>query len=441
MKRVGINLESIKSIFKNKFARNVAVIAGGTAFAQLINMIFSPVITRLYTPEEYGVLTVYVAVLGILATVGSLKYEWAITIADDEEMSFNVLMLSIFILVFFVVTLTLALLIGGDKLLIILKAEGLADYIYYLPLGMLLIGLYNILRQWAFKERNFRAISKTKLSQTITQNLTKIVFGLLSVGPIGLILGNIFGQSAGITTLSIPILKKRNMYQQNVSLKKMSYCAKRYIKFPIYSASSQLFNAAGIQLPTIFMTTLYGGEMVGYYGLTSSIINIPMILIGNSIGDVFYSEAANVGRKDPKMLKILSMKLFRRLFLIGLVPLFVLIIWGPFLFSFVFGQSWYNSGIYAQIMSFLVFARLIFTPISRIYSVFERQKEAFLLDLGRVLLVLIVFYLSGAMNLNSYITVFLYSISMILIYLLTYIIAQKIIDREIILNEDRKSNI
>lgn len=87
-------------LFKSKFAKNIALVAGGTAFAQLIGVVFSPIITRIYLPEEYGVLTVYASVLAIISISASLDYQLAIPIADDDEKAINLLALSTIVLTF-----------------------------------------------------------------------------------------------------------------------------------------------------------------------------------------------------------------------------------------------------------------------------------------------------------------------------------------------------
>lgn len=424
-------LKIINRFINSNFTKSVMLIAGGTAAAQIINIIMTPIVARLYLPEEFGVLSLYVALLGIISTIASLRYEWSIPVAEDDEEAVNMVGVSVFVLALFTILTGIILFVTGKSIMVYFNAEDLWDYSYMIPLGLFVIGLYNIIMQWALREKNFKGISKTKFSQAFFQNILKVVLGLVKFGSVGLILGNIVGQSAGISTLAISSSRGDKKLLLKINIKKMLQGAKRYIKFPIFSASSQFFNSAGIQLPVILMTTLYGSEMVGFYGLTSSIINIPMVLIGNSVGDVFYGEAASIGRKDPERLKSLSAKLFKKLFLLGLVPLISLLLFGPILFSFVFGSDWKQSGIYAQILSVLVFARLVFTPISRLYTVFERQKEAFLLDLFRVVLVVAVFGVAWIFEISSYISVGMYSISMTFVYLLTYLIAQRILNEEI----------
>ncbi|MDK2840440.1 MAG: hypothetical protein PWQ83_2032 [Thermosipho sp. (in: thermotogales)] len=424
-------MKKIKQLLKNNFIKSIILISGGTAFAQVINALFSPIITRIYSPEQYGVLTVYTSILGLLVIIGSLKYEMSIPIAKSDEVAINSLALSIIVLIVFSLFTSLFLFFFSDWFLGIFNANSLKSYSYLIPIGIFLAGMYNIVMQWAFRRKDYKSISKTKLTQSLAQNSIKLGLGLIGLGPVGLILGNIFGQSAGITTLSKKLrTTDRNLFKE-VKFNSVKRAAKRYKNFPLFLAPSQVLNVSGTQLPPLLLSVLYGGSVVGFFGLANSIVSLPMTLIGNSVADVFYGEAASVGRGNPQRIKDLYNKLLKRLFLIGLIPLIILLTLGPFLFSFVFGEEWYEAGVYSQIIAFLVFFRLIFTPISRIYAVFERQKIAFFVDSLRVIFVTIAFLVPQLLNLNSYWAIGLYSIGMSFVYFVTYLVAQKILNEEI----------
>ena len=421
----------LKKLFQSSFAKSVAMITGGTAIAQLLNALFSPIITRLYSPEEYGVLSVYTSILGLIVIIASLKYELSIPIAEDDEKAVNVMTLCFFVLIIFVLIVFLIFSFFGEPILTVLDANALLNYMYLIPIGVFLGGAYNILLQWAYRNKDFKSIANTKLAQSIIGNGVKVGLGFMQVGSIGLIIGQILHHGAGLGTLSRSFSKNNIHLVKKINKNNILWGAKRYKNFPIFSAPAQFLNTAGTQLPVFFITSLYGSQILGFYGLANSIVNLPMALIGISVGDVFYGEAASVGRSNPKRIKDLSNKLFKSLLLIGLIPLLILLFFGPFLFSFVFGSQWYEAGVYARILAFLVFARFIFTPISRIYAVFERQKEALLLDLFRVILVFASFITAKFLGLSSYGAVMLYSFAMSIVYLVTYLLAQRILNQEI----------
>jgi O-antigen/teichoic acid export membrane protein len=421
----------LKEFYKDRFTRNVFMIAGGTTLAQITNAILTPIVTRIYTPEEYGILTAYISILSIMTISSSLKYEWGIPIADDDEKAVNVLSLCIIVLTIATFILTLLLWIWGDSILELLGSRVLMPYRFFIPFGVFFAGLYGISMQWAFREKDFNNISKTKLTQALAQNISKIGLGLLRFGPSGLILGTILGRSIGVNVLSKSLTKEKKTLLRRISINKILWCARRYINYPLYSATSQLMNTAGTEIPILFMTSLFGGEIVGYYGLANSIIELPSVLIGGAVGDVFYAEAASIGKTNPTRLKELSHKLLKKLIIIGVIPLVMLLLFGPYLFSFVFGSEWYEAGLYSRILSFVVFFRLIFLPISRIFAVMEKQKEALFLDTLRLVLVLSTFLVSKFLSLGSYLTIGIYTVSMSFIYLATYLLAQRIIDGEI----------
>ena len=419
-----------EKIRKSKFGKNILIIAGGTAFAQVLGIIFSPIITRIYPPEQYGVLTAYTAVLGLLVISASLDYQKAIPIAEDDNKAINLLVLSLISLFSVVVFVTSLLYLWGDFFLSVLDSEVLSSFKYLIPIGVLFAGLYNIVLQWGFRTRNYKVITRTKVSQSVTSNLIKIGLGLLNIGPIGLIIGTITGQSAGITSLSVPLLKKRTSFV-SVNLKSLKFVLKRYKKFPLYSAPSNYVYTASNNLPVILLVSLFDSTITGFFGLAKSITYLPISLIGNSISQVFYSESANLGKENPKEIKRLAISLMKKIAIIAVIPLLVLLFFGPILFSFVFGKEWYEAGIYARLLSIMVYFHFIATPIGRVLEIFERQREGLALNIVRLVLVAGVFLVSKIMRFSSYITVGLYSISNAVTYIILLILVLRVLDHEI----------
>jgi len=242
-------LMRIKELFQSSFAKNAAMISGSTAFAQLLNALFSPVITRIYSPEEYGILTVYTSILGLIVIFASLKYEWGIPIAENDEKAVNVMGLGFFLLFHFVILVFMVFYFFGKPILTLLDARVLLNYRYLIPVGVLFGGSYSILLQWAYRKKDFKSISKTKLTQSIAGNGVKIGLGLFGVGPVGLVFGQIFKEGVGVVTLSRSFRKKDRHLLKKINKKEILWSAKRYKNFPIFSAPSQFLNSAGVQLP------------------------------------------------------------------------------------------------------------------------------------------------------------------------------------------------
>lgn len=414
----------ILSIFKGAFAKNILIVTGGTTLTQLISIIMSPILSRLYSPSDFGILSLYSAVLGMVVVTASLNYEWSIPIVENDSKATNIIVLSILILLLISSLIVILFISLGSETIGIVIGEDLIPYRYLLPVGVLLTGTYNILLKVGYRDKSFKIIAKTKLSQAITGNGIKGGLGLMGIGPLALIIGNILSTSAGSIKMGLELKKTGKYSLHDVNCNDMRWCAKRYKDFPIYFTPSQVLNTAGLNLPTVFLGFLYGVNVTGAYSFASGIISLPVQLIGNSVADVFYSEAASIGVSNPAKLKALSVKLFWRLLIIGLIPFIVLVIFGPVLFSFVFGTRWEVAGKYSQILATLTYARLVLTPFSRIFSVYEKQKLILFLDILRVILVMAVFLVCMIFNFNEYTAIFLYAITMCIVYVTTFILVQ-----------------
>lgn len=420
----------LKKIKKNSFIKNIMLIAGGTAFAQALGIIFSPIITRIYPPEQYGILTAYTAVLNLLVISASFDYQKAIPIAEDEDKAINLLVLSLSFLIGTTIIIIIALTMCGDYFLALLNSKILLSYKYLIPFGVFCSGIYNITLQWGFRARSYKVITRTKITQSIASNITKLLLGFMKFGPIGLILGDIIGKSSGITSLSLPIIKSRELLSK-ISFQKFKYVLKRYKNFPIYSAPSNYVYTLGNNMPALLLTSLFGNTVTGFFGLANSMINLPMNLIGTSVSQVFYSEMARLGKDNPKKIKNLAISLIKKLAIIALFPLIIFFLFGPFIFSIAFGNEWYEAGIYARILSIMVYFNFVILPAGRILEVFEKQREGLIFNIVRLGLVIFIFVASKVFELTSYQTIALYSISNSITYIALLILVMKIMNQKI----------
>ncbi|MCC5923866.1 MAG: oligosaccharide flippase family protein [Crocinitomicaceae bacterium] len=414
-------------LFRSDFAKNSAYLTSGTAIIQGLTVLCAPIITRLYSPDEMGIFTLYASFLSILLIVGTLKYELAIPIAKDNNEVKNVIWLSLISLTSFTLLLFLVSFLFKDHLLKVFNAQQLKPYIYLLSIGLWIAGIYNILLQWALRNQAFKIITNTKIRQGIGLNGGQIGLGLFGLGPFGLIIGYILGKSAGIITIGKRLLQEQQQHFFQIEWNKINKLAKRYKSFVLYGMPAQLLSTGGLELPVIFITAIYSTSEAGQYGIAHLLISIPIALIGNAVGDVFYSEAAKNGRKNPDALLRLSEKLIKQLILIGIIPTILLVFLSPWLFAFVFSSEWKTAGEFAQILAVLGLFRLVLTPVTRVYIVFEKNFALLLINSLRVILVVASFGYAYYVRLDIRWALAIYSVSMILIYLISYIYSRKII--------------
>lgn len=422
-------------IKQNRFLKNILMLTGGTAFAQALGIILSPIITRLYTPEDYGVLSIYVSILTLLAVGATLNYYRAIPLAKDEKDGLSAVFLSFSILIVFSFLLTLIFVFKGKDILTLTNNTGLISFMYLIPIGLLLKGIYDILSHWAMRSKDFKTITKTKITQSLASNFTKVGLGLFSIGPIGLILGQILGQSSGIARLSRPFFKVKSKFKHSLNINNITKEAKKNIQFPMYTTLSGYIYTGGNQLPFIMLSIMFGSSVVGLFGLANSIVNLPISLIAMSVSQVYYSEIASLGIANARKIKSLSLKLTSKLAMIGLAPLFVFVFFGPFLFSTVFGANWYEAGEYARYLAIIAYTHFVILPIGRVLEVFYLEKIALIVHTFRLVIMISVFYISHINNFSSLKTIIIYSIVNAISYIVLFFVAQIVLSRQIKINE------
>jgi O-antigen/teichoic acid export membrane protein len=409
--------ERIKGILpQNKFTRNVILLASGTIISQIILTLSSPVLTRLYKPEDFGVLSVYISIISMVNTVVSLRYEFAIPLPESDEVGANLMFLAFWIMVAFCSLFGIGLFQWGTQLVIWTKTPILQSYLWLIPIGLFMMGFYQILNYWAIRKKAFSRISRTKLSQSIGQVMIQVSFGIMRLGPLGLLIGQIVGSFAGSGTLMYLAWQLDQQNIQKVSLKGMWEAAKRYRRFPLIASYSGLLNSAGLQIPSLILASIYGSKVVGLFALSQRVIAVPMTLIGTSVSQVYVGEAATLARSDPKAWKKLYKKTVRQLFLIGLIPTIVLGAGGAWIFSLFFGKAWYEAGVYTQIMALMFLAQFVTTPISMTFSISERQDLALAWNLGRLIMVIGGLVLAEYLNMKPIMTIGFYSINMLISY-------------------------
>jgi O-antigen/teichoic acid export membrane protein len=405
------------------FARSVAVLAGGTAAGQAIIVLTSPILTRLYTPEDFGVLAVYVSTLSILVVVASLRYELAIPLPGDDEAAANLLILSLTVVLGVGMLSGGAVWLFGDQLLRWTNAPAMESYLWLLPLSLVGAGAYQVLNYWAIRRRAFFHVARTKLYQSVAQVLAQISLGLIKLGPGGLLLGDVAGRAGGSGTLAALAFRRDAEVFKRVSVEGIKRVAVRYRRFPLLSSGSSLLNSAGLQLPAILLAAFYGPQVAGWFALGQRVVGVPAVLVGRAVAQVYIGEAARLARESPAELDRLFSTTARRLLFAGIVPIALLVAGGPLLFELVFGENWSEAGSYLRILGAMFLVQFVVVPLSQTLNVLERQDLQLVWDAGRLLLVVGGLVLAYVLDWTAWTAIAIYSISMFAAYAVLYVMA------------------
>lgn len=384
--RAWVNDQIKRLLPKGEFTRGVATLMGGTALGQGIAVLGSPVLTRLYTPDDFGVLALYSSLLGILSVVACWRYEIAIPLPEQDEDAINLVALSLVILVSMGLLISLGIGFWGSQVVQKANVPTLRSYLWLLPVGMVLVGTYEVLNYWAVRKQAFVRIAHTKLGQGIGSVASQICLGLLEVGPLGLIVGRIVGQALGVGTLATLLRGIDQKTRSAIDIGRICGMAKRYRKFPLFSSGAALLNALGLQIPIFLLSVFYGTEVVGQFSLVQRVFGIPLSLVVTSVSQVYLSFAAVDVRNNIYNLRKLFFSTARKLCLVGTIPTVILIATGPSIFTFIFGVQWRTAGVFAQIMAVVFFSEFVAGPLSYTFSVVERQDLSLMWNVSRLLL-------------------------------------------------------
>ena len=370
----------------SRFLHGVVMLAGGTALGQALAILASPIITRLYSPEDLGVLSIFVSILSVLAVIATLRYELAIPLPKDDERAGELLFVSL--IAALIVPLLAAALLGflGDRLVSWTNTPDLRRFLWLIPVGLLASGLHQALLYWAIRKRAYSRLARTRLARSASTTIVQVGLGLTSIGAIGLVLGEVVGRLSGTLTLARLALSPGETRARWTTLRGTFDAAIAHYRFPLLSSGSAILNAAGLHLPPVMLAVGYGPHIAGLFALAQRVIDAPTRMVGTAVADVYIAEAATLARTDPKRLRWLFAATSTRLALSGGIPIAAGGLASPWIFGLVFGSGWREAGVYVQLLSLYYASRFVVVPLSQTLNILNRQDLQFLWDTMRLLL-------------------------------------------------------
>jgi len=367
-------------IRNNSFVRSVSVLAGGTAFAQVIMLLALPVITRLYTPNDFSVLAVYAALLAILSVVACLRFDIAIPLPEADVDAVNILAVALLLSITISALVSVPFIFMPEFISSQLNHPRLAQYLWLVPLGVFLNSSNIALQYWIVRRKKFSTIAKTRIGQSTGGAGTQLIFGWLGLTPLGLILGQMISSGAGIFSLGYSAAVDDKKLFANISWRAMGEQIRRYERFPKYSTFDALFNSGGTQIPLILIAALAAGPEAGYLILAMRVMQAPMGLVGSAVSQVFLSHAADEHRNGN--LPIFTSQMLVGLMKAGVGPLIFIGFMAPVAIPFVFGEEWRRTGELVSWMTPWFVMQFLGSPISMVMHVCEQQRSMLLLNIG-----------------------------------------------------------
>ena len=380
---------------KSEFSRNVLTLMTGTTIAQAIPIAISPILTRIYTPEDFGVFALFMAITAIFGSIANGRYELAIMLSKKDEDAINIVALGFIINVLISLTLLFVIIIFHNNILDLLNNREISFWLYVAPLSVFLTGCFNLLNYFNNRKKQYKDLAKANVMKSIALAVVQLGVGFVKAGAFGLISGQVVSQIVSNTKLFLNI--KRMKLLSKITKVKIIALGRRYIDFPKFSMWAILANTLSTHLTNILISSFFSVATLGFYSLVQRLLGMPSSLIGNSIGQVFFQEATKEKQETGKAIKTFN-NTVKKLLIIGIPSFGILFFIVEDLFAFVFGEEWRVAGVYAQIAVPLFFIRFIVSPVSTLISVFNKQKYELFLNVVLILSSLIIFFIPAIFN-------------------------------------------
>ena len=377
------------------FVANVGTLLAGNVSAQAIGFLSLPFITRLYKPDDFGLMTLILSFIGLSSVIASFRYEISIVLPKNDDSAQNILVLCLFIVCGYSLLLLIIVPFLKDYVDIWMNVKGIGNLLWLVPVGVFATGLCQVFRLWYTRKKKFYLLSICQITTSVTTAGVKISAGLL-FGSIAfwLIAGNVLGLLLAAVIFGFNFINANyHDFRRNITKQKIVDAAREFRKFPTYNAPTSLINSLSQNIPNFLFAYYFSPEVVGFYGLASSILRKPISLLSDAIRRVFLQKVSEL-QSASQSLRGSFVKATLGLAVVGVIPFGAVMLGGEWIFSTLFGQTWSTAGHYSQLLAPWLFLGFINPPATQIILV--KQRLSFDLKWNIVVLILRAMAIMGA---------------------------------------------
>jgi len=363
----------IARIRRSSFVRNVAILASGTAVGQAIVVLAAPVLSRLYDPTSFGLMSVVLAVSGPIAIMSSFKYELAVVLAKNDEDASNLFILAGGLVLATSLITLLAIPFVADWLAFEMDQPTAAPLMLWIPALVLFQGLFNVVLFWANRRKDYVWTSVATVGRSVGMVAVQVILGLVNGGAKGLIAGRAFGLVLATIILSVQTLKGEwRSVLRSFSPARIRELAREHDHFPKYNTPREGIVNVSASVPTFFLALLFSPAAAGLYWFTVRLLEVPTTLVGIAVRRVFFERATRAFHEGERIYPLL-VQATAVLAALGVFPVLVIFIAGPDLFDLAFGDEWRGAGVYARWLTIWWFSSFCNVASSALIPVFRLQ--------------------------------------------------------------------
>lgn len=380
---------------KKSFIANILKLVSGSVTAQILSVLSIFLAVRIYNPEDIGISHLILSISDILIIFSTFSYQFAIMLPKTKEDSANLACFCAILVTLTSLLTALVILFFPTYIDHLLNAPEISKYLIYIPIIIFFNGIFLTQNYWLSRNTSFGVIAGSKVINSVSTGMLQLAIPIWNISPLGLIVGYIAGYGNADFFMLKGIREDLGIFKK-VSLNKVKDMAIQYKNFPLFNSLSTLTNTISLQLPTLLLEHYYGTSIVGYLFLANQMLNVPSGFLGAAIEQVFFQKISAVKNgNEPGCMKYIAGEVYKKLILIGVFPAILLLILGEEIFTFIYGESWYISGIYVKILVPWIFLVFISQPISSLYMVFDKQGVWFIFSITLLISRVIALVIGG----------------------------------------------
>ncbi len=401
---------SFNKFKQHEFSKSVATLATGTIISQIIPILFSPIISRIYSPQDYALVAAYSSITVILTIIATGMYDSALMIDKEDSEAINTG--SFAILITFLVTIISAIffLLYGRSVTRWIGSDDLGFWIFLAPITILFHGFYQTLNVWNNRKGRYKRMASNRIIMTLITTSATLYFGYLGFAGKGLILSLIIGQAISFILLLIQTIRNDKEMFHFISWPLIWRSAKMHKHFPIYNMPQGFLDGLRESGLIWVISFFFGATALGYFSFAKNILMRPLQVIGNSVGNVFFQKASKVYHETNDIYKI-SKKTVIGLFLIGFPFAIVIFLWGESIFTIIWGQTWVEAGKFSKILIFWLLLNFIASPLGFVPIILKKQRQFFIFSVLTAAVPTGLFYFLGKTGYNIETSMIMYALT------------------------------
>ena len=363
----------IDRIKQSSFARDVLHLMSGTVVAQAIPILLTPLLSRCFSPADFGLYALFTGISSILVVIATLRLEYAVMLPGSEEGARKIVLTVVAFACCFCLLLFFLLLGAGGRLIALFKLQSLRGVLLLIPCYVFIVALVNVFRFYRNRRRQFRLIRNVTIGESAVRGTSNLLIGFTWKFPAGLVVSQLIASFFSLVVLTGREWRMLVREARHFTYKDVFSVFKRYKRHLLFLMPGGILNLYSVQVPLYFIAYFYSAEIVGQYSIGLRVVGLPMLFLSSAVVESFRQRAMDIYQQTGN-LRPFFVRYVKRMCWLSFLPFLLLFLGAPLLFRIYLGEKWLTAGVFVQILTVKYFFAFIFDGLS---SVVNQVTETF----------------------------------------------------------------